>query len=384
MAEAVYEADCKSFSPEMAGTIAILQILNSLPANAQNVASLMHPTIDANAMTERVKVAIEELLKDQFVPLMEKDGSLRFFSEKLNDIEQERGRLNVRTLDFRRIFNNSLREVFDPLPTAKVHDLTLHHLRRPPSDWWPSRGAGGRARDDLDGRGICRTGRLRRAACAPAGRIRERANNTTIYLLGRAAPNASDLVTNIYRCDEIAKLYRNDPDQEVREYCASQTERAGKLIGELGKTLGGSLSQGSFLFRGRATAVDSLDPDLGKAARSHLTEAAAQVFDRYPEAPVRAETVLAEKFLRQPNLRSITSQLDPLSLVELGSSPKVRTAHKGPGQHPRLHRAQRCGGRQATAGNVLRSSIRLVARHTTLHGGCTPSRGRDQIEGRRP
>jgi hypothetical protein len=39
--------------------------------------------------------------------------------------------------------------------------------------------------------------------------------------------------------------------------------------------------------------------------------------------------VLAEKFLRQPNLRSITSQLDPLGLVELGSTPKVRTSSKG-------------------------------------------------------
>ena len=160
-------------------------------------------------------------------------------------------------------------------------------------------------------------------------RSRERANNTAIYLLGRATPNASDLVTDIYRCERIAELHRNDPDQEVREYCVSQTDRATKLIAELRKALSASLSQGSFLFRGRATAVDSLDPDLGKAARSHLAEAAAQVFDRYPDAPGRAETVLAEKFLRQPNLRSITSQLDPLSLVELGSSPKIRTSHKG-------------------------------------------------------
>ena len=313
----------------VAKTIAILQILNNLPANAQNVASLMHPTIDANAMTEQVKTAIEELLKDQFVPLMEKDGSLRFFSEKLNDIEQERGQLNVRTPDFRRIFNNTLREVFDPLPTVKVHDSLsitsgIRHL------------TGGQAVGLAGERETIQTvvafaepvdyDALRARLLDES---RERANNTAIYLLGRATPNASDLVTDIYRCERIAELHRNDPDQEVREYCASQTERAGKLIGELRKALAGSLSQGSFLFRGRATAVDSLDPDLGKAARSHLTEAAAQVFDRYPEAPVRAETVLAEKFLRQPNLRSITSQLDPLSLVELGSSPKVRTSHKG-------------------------------------------------------
>lgn len=315
----------------VAKTIAILQILNNLPANAQNVASLMHPAVDAGAMTERVKIAIEELLKDQFVPLMEKDGNLRFFSEKLNDIEQERGQLNVRTPDFRRIFNNALREVFDPLPTVKVHDSLsitsgVRHL------------TGGQAVGLAGERETIQTVvAFSEALDYDAQRThlldesRERANSTAIYLLGRAAPNASELVTDIYRCERIAELHRNDADQEVREYCTSQTERAAKLMGDLRKALGASLSQGSFLFRGRATAVDSLDPDLSKAARSHLAEAAAQVFDRYPEAPVRVETVLAEKFLRQPNLRSITSQLDPLGLVELGTSPKIRTSHKGLG-----------------------------------------------------
>lgn len=313
----------------VAKTVAIFQILNNLPANAQNVASLMHPSVEADAMTDRVKAAIDEMLKDQFVPLMEKDGNLRFFSEKLNDIEQERGTINVRTPDFRRIFNTALREAFDPLPTVKVHESLavtsgIRHL------------IGGQSVTLAGERETIQT----QVAFADAedydaqrtrllDTSRERANDTVIYLLGRTAPGASDLVTDIYRCERIDELHRNDPDQEVREYCASQSERAGKLMGDLRAALARSLSQGSFLFRGRATAVDSLDQDLGKAARLHLADAAAQVFDRYPEAPVRVDTALAEKFLRQPNLRSITSQLDPLGLVELGNTPKVKTSHKG-------------------------------------------------------
>jgi hypothetical protein len=219
--------------------------------------------------------------------------------------------------------------VFEPLPTAKVHDSLsvtsgLRHL------------TGGQAVALSGERETIQTiVALAEPVDYEAQRTRllnesrERAASTAIYLLGRAAPNASDLVTDIYRCERIADLHRNDADQEVREYCVSQTERAGKLMDDLRKALTGSLSHGSFLFRGRATAVDGLDSDLGKAARSHLTEAAAQVFDRYPEAPVRVETALAEKFLRQPNLRSITSQLDPLGLIEVGGSPKIRTAQKG-------------------------------------------------------
>ena len=54
------------------------------------------------------------------------------------------------------------------------------------------------------------------------------------------------------------------------------------------------------------------------------------MFDRYPEAPERAATDLAEKFLRAPNLRSVTSALDPLGLVQVsGSTPSIKTDHKG-------------------------------------------------------
>ena len=314
---------------DVAKAIAVLQILNNLPANAENVASLMHPAVDAASMLEPVKTAIDELLNDQFVPLMEKDGNLRFFSEKLTDIEQERGRINVRTQDFRRIFNTALREVFDPLPTAKVHESLsvtsgIKHL------------VGGQSLGLAGEREAVQT---IVAFAEPQDydaqrerlldESRARANETTIYLLGRAAPEAADLVADIHRCQRIAELHRNDPDQEVREYCTSQSERAAKLLADLRGVLARSLSQGSFLFRGGATAVDSRDSDLGKAARAELADAAARIFDRYPEAPVRVDTTLAEKFLRQPNLRAITSQLDPLGLVELSGTPQVKTSQKG-------------------------------------------------------
>jgi len=126
-------------------------------------------------------------------------------------------------------------------------------------------------------------------------------------------------------------LHRNDPDQEVREYCAGQTERAARLSTELGRNLGRSLAQGSFLFRGRSTAVDSLDPDLASACKKHLADVAEQVFSRYREAPERAGTDLAEKFLRAAatNLRGVSSQLDPLGLVRVaGSTASIDTAHK--------------------------------------------------------
>ena len=103
-------------------TVAVLQILGNMPVTLQNVASLMHPSVDGASMAEPVKQAVEALLKDSVVPLgEEKDGSLRFFSEKLNDVDQERAQLALRAADFRRIFNETLRNVFDPLPSARLN-----------------------------------------------------------------------------------------------------------------------------------------------------------------------------------------------------------------------------------------------------------------------
>src|SRR5690606_23774514 len=76
-------------------------------------------------------------------------------------------------------------------------------------------------------------------------------------------------------------------------------------------------------------AVDSLDPDVLEASKKQLDAVAKEVFDRYSEAPVRAETTLAEKFLRLGNLKAVTAQIDPLNLVQIsGGTPKIKTDHK--------------------------------------------------------
>jgi hypothetical protein len=159
---------------------------------------------------------------------------------------------------------------------------------------------------------------------------RHKSSENSIYLLARRSPEADDLVAEICRCQRIVELHRHDPDQEVKEYCQSQTERASRLASELRQKIVRSLTQGSFVFRGKVTAVDSLDQSLLAASKKHLSEAAERVFDRYQEAPERVGTDLAEKFLRVPNLRAVTSQIDPLGLVQVnGGNPNIKIDHKG-------------------------------------------------------
>lgn len=314
---------------DVAKTIAILQILSNLPVTLQNVASLMQSSVTSASELEEVRKAVEDMLGDVQVPLGEKDGHLVFLSEKLRDIEQERGALPLRSVDVRRAFNDALRDVFDPLPRVSLHGtLTVTAGLKMQSSSAAISLAG-------DQNPIQMIVEMVPASDYDAARnrmlddSRSRTGRNVIGLLSRANPELDDLANEIYRCQRIAELHRNEPDQEVRDYCVGQLDRAAKLATQLKSKIKQTLQGGSFIFRGQVTAVSALNVDLLEAGKKLLGDVAEQVFDRYAEAPVRAATDTAEKFLKVANPTAISGALDPLSLVQVvAGRTSFRTDHK--------------------------------------------------------
>lgn len=315
----------------VAKTIAVLQILANMPVTVDNIAGLMHPAVTSMSVKEDVKTAIDQMLSNAFVPLGEKDGSLRFFSEKLNDVEQERAQLALRTSEVQRILSNALKDTLQPLPSTRLHG---------------TRAVTSGLKTISGGRSVSLAGEREAIQTAlvltDAGdydvertklveESRQRSAENTIFLLGRSPQEAMDRAAEIYRCARIVEIHRNDPDQEVKEYCASQTDRAARLSSELVQMITRDLARGSFVFRGAVTAVTSLEQDLQTASKKFLSDVAERVYDRYTEAPERVDTGLPEKFLRtaDANLKSMTSQIDPLGLVQIASgTPTIQTDHK--------------------------------------------------------
>lgn len=314
---------------DIAKSVAVLQILGNLPVTVQNLASLMHPSVTSPSQLDTVKKAVEDMLNDVHVPLGEKDGNLVFLSERLRDIEQERGAIALRTVDVKRIFNDALRESFDPLPRVSLHGTMVVATGL--------KAQAGSAITSLTGDTntiqtvveLVSAGDYETAKNRMLDDSRSRSGRNIIGLLARTNPDLDELANEIYRCQRIAELHRNEPDQEVKDYCSGQLDRAAKLATQLQSKIKQTLQSGSFVFRGQATAVTQLDADLLEAAKKLLVDVAAQVFDRYIEAPVRAGTDTAERFLRVANPAVITAQLDPLSLVQIVSGrPSFKTDHK--------------------------------------------------------
>ena len=314
---------------EIAKSVAVLQILGNLPVTVQNIASLMHPSVSTPSRLEDVRKAVEDMLQDVHVSLGEKDGNLCFLSERLRDIDQERGQIALRTAEVRRIFNEGLRNCFDPLPKVSLRGTmsVATGLKAQSSGALTSLAGDNNPLQTIVEFVPASDYEVTRTRLLDDSRVR--AGQSTIALVTKAAADLDDLAGEIYRCQRISELHRNEADQEVKDYCATQLDRAAKLALSLQSKIKQALQAGSFLFRGETTAVTALDGDLLVASRKLLEKAVEQVFDRYAEAPERVQTDLAEKFLRAGNPKAISGSLDPLGLVTMtGGQASLKSDHK--------------------------------------------------------
>lgn len=310
-------------------TVAILQIIRNLPVTADNIAALVHSSITNASQRESILQAVEEMLNDKFAPIGEKDGEIVLLSEKLRSIDEERGAIALRTMDVKRIFNDALRESFDPLPRVSLHGTMAVATGLKVQSGSATTSLAG------DQSTIQTVVEFVAASDYDAAKIRmlddsrSRSGRNVIGLLTKYNLELDELANEIYRCQRIAELHRNEPDQEVKDYCAGQLDRAVKMATQLQSKIKQNLQSGSFVFRGQATAVTALDADLLEAAKKLLVDVADQVFDRYAEAPVRAATDIAEKFLKVANPAAISSSLDPLGLVQtVAGRASFRNDHK--------------------------------------------------------
>lgn len=110
----------KKLHLDVAKSIAALQILENLPVTANNIAALLHPNVKTASLGDQVRQTIDDLLKDGFIPLGEKNGSLRFLTQAAVTLQKEFDQIEYRTADVRAEHNRALASLFQPLPSARL------------------------------------------------------------------------------------------------------------------------------------------------------------------------------------------------------------------------------------------------------------------------
>ena len=313
-----------------AKSIAVLQVLEDFPVSRENLAALMHPAVDSVSLLPQVKAAVEQLLTDPAIPLSEVDGSLRFMSEAVSNLEKDRLQIPWKVIDLRNILNAKLRDVFTPLPSAlllgartvnsgiKVVNggLTVSLL-----------GEKEEIQTHVEFVSEASYDSKRQELLLES---QQRVNHNTVYLMGVDDPEVQNLIIEIFRCRTIYNNNRNKTvEKEVSDYLNGQLQRSENLSADLENRLVKALSRGSLLFRGKPKPVSELDQDVRQAARKFLATVAAEVFEKYGEAPVQVESALAERLLKTDKLDNISSKDDPLGLVKKsGRTAGIDLAHK--------------------------------------------------------
>lgn len=314
----------------IAKSIAILQMLENLPVNVGNISALLQPRVDTSSNIEALKTVLDEMMKDSFIPLAEKNGSLRFLTQAAVTLQKQLEQTEYRNADIKAEINSTLKGLFKPLPSARLNNV------RPVSAGVRIVVSGGQS-VSLEGdrepiqflvefllSSDYETTRVERE-----NESRSNTHRKNIFLLGRLDPVFESLAKTLVQGRRFNDSHRNATDPETQEYLRVLSEKIDRTSRELENKLSSSLQAGSFVAHGSHRAVSEVNPlDLGDACRGFLASAAGRVFEKYPEAPIQAESTLAEKFLTTP-LDRITTTEDPLSLVSrFGGRPSIKVDHK--------------------------------------------------------
>jgi len=319
-----------SMELKVAKSIAVLQVLEKFPVTEHNLAALLHPSVDAPNALVAVTNAVEALNKDPLIPLGEKEGSYRFMSEAVTELDRERQQIIVREADRRLAFNGKLREVFSPTPSAKLNGVrSVACGVKVISGGFQSSLAGEKEPIQMVVEFIepSQYDKVRQERLDDSC---QRSNQNQFYLIARRSNQFDDLANEIHRSQAISTSpkYRNATDTEIRDYVKSQATRAERLLNEqLEPLIRKQLLGGSFIFQGQPKPVSELAEELGAASNKELATVAEAVFSKYGEAPLQAEGNLAERFLKS-DLAKITTANDPLGLVKKsGGKTTIRTDH---------------------------------------------------------
>lgn len=314
----------KSTEAKVAKTVSILQIVENCPATRSNVAALMHPNINVGSQQDSVEEAVEALIRDNSIRINEVDDELQFLSEKVVDLEEQRQEFVSSVREHQRIRNEKVKEIFTPAPSASVHGAKTVRTGlklQTRAGVVSIDGSGEEIQLVVD---FVEESRYESAKTEYTQASTQKHNVNTIYLLAHD-PEVDDLIDEIYRCERIFEQNRDQKtDKEVSDYLNGQRERAKKQRREMERKLKEGMRQGSFIFRGRPTAVESLASDFKPATQKQLSEAGQEVFSKYNQAPMNPMSTLPENFLKA-DLKSIKGEDDPLGLVQ--SNGQIDTSH---------------------------------------------------------
>jgi len=310
----------KSDEADIAKSIATLQILDDFHLSVENLAVMMHASVDIPSQLEKIKQKVTELKNTKGLTLKEIDGQLRFMTDAIIKLEEEKQRFVVTNSSIRKIFESQIEDIFLVVPTARIANTKsvksgiqlmfenrLSKLKETNEEIQTEIHFSLRAKYAAD------VEELKQKSMEPLNASRN-------YSVGLLDEILDKTLEEIVRCEEVASWKNKYDDKEILDYLNSQFQDAQILKGQIMRKLVVALESGEFIFRGSAKASKSIADNVMESANSWLKSTAEKVYHKYDLAAITIESQAPQRLLQFVDLTSVPSGLNQFSIIKADGS----------------------------------------------------------------
>ena len=305
-----------TFESQIAKSIAVLQVLDDFHLSVENLAVTMHPKVDNGGILTELKIKIEELKKNKSLTLKEIDGQLRFMTDAIIRVEENKQKEYVSGPDMRKVLENQIEDLYTPVPFARI--LNTKTVKAGIQLVWDGRmskllESNEEIQIELNFSNKANYAQLLNDLKSNST---EKSNDKKIYFIGQIEQGIDKLLEEIVRCEKIYGTRGRYSDKEILDYLNSQSQEAERLKGQVYRMLAVALENGEMLFRGSSKATSQLGNNVKEASNVWLKASAEKIFDKYSQAPLTLDSSDAQKLLQYDDLKQLPPALKHFELVK--------------------------------------------------------------------
>jgi hypothetical protein len=296
--------------------IAALQLIESFPRTAENLAALLYHSVGAPPNQDEVRGALGRILEAKEIGLVDdpQTGHFTFLSEGVKPLREKRNAYQPTGAELATLRSGILRGLFDPLPSATIDG---QKTVRAGVRWGrnPLSGDDEEVQIQLESVGGVAWNERRSELLTETTGGREW--QATIAWLIQPGDSVEDVLAEIAKSQEILRREsESEADKDKAQFLRAERRTLEANQDRARKLFQDALLAGTLIFRGKPTPASSLGDDIATAARKKLHEAAVEVYPKFHLVKIRPSTDLAAKFLAVQRLDRATSEVDPLHQVK--------------------------------------------------------------------
>lgn len=290
----------------VAKAICLLQFVQSVHRTADNIAAVLLPSVDADAVLSQVKEALAALEKARFV--RQADGQYRIPTPAEDDWETSRAGIIAKPMDIQRIHARTLEGLWEPRPSHNLQGARsfkaglLLNARELISDDLAIHVTIAEPGDDHDRE----TKQLR---------SRSQSDRSSIFWVAASSPQIRHLTDEVHRSAEI--LQRKERGARTNDETALVSEERQRLAANealLRALLRQSLLGGVVFFRGNERVPDA-GGTVAQAAATILGQALPEIYNRFAAGAASVSAKDLDALLTTENLRGLPQVVSQLHLL---------------------------------------------------------------------